>query len=145
MGLWQGVVSIENEPGGDLKDWLVTKPLAYAHGPIKVTVLPGATTDGASIPRFFWRVIGGPFSGRYTAAALIHDQLYATWGVNGQLNRKFADDLFKAAMLDSGVSRVKAATMHRAVRLMSGKFWDRHSGKDIHEQLKFIEVEFAGE
>lgn len=35
--------------------------------------LKGTVIDGASIPRFFWRFIGGPFEGLYRKASVIHD------------------------------------------------------------------------
>lgn len=33
----------------------------------------GAIIDGASIPRFAWTYVGGPFEGRYRDASVIHD------------------------------------------------------------------------
>jgi hypothetical protein len=33
----------------------------------------GYTSDGASIPRVFWSVVGAPLSGRYRDAAIVHD------------------------------------------------------------------------
>ena len=33
----------------------------------------GAIVDGASIPRFAWTFIGGPFEGKYRNASVIHD------------------------------------------------------------------------
>ncbi len=33
----------------------------------------GAIVNGASIPRWAWRVIGGPWSGKYRCASVIHD------------------------------------------------------------------------
>ena len=37
------------------------------------SVPSGVQVDGASIPRVFWTFIGGPFSGAYTEASVIHD------------------------------------------------------------------------
>lgn len=34
----------------------------------------GDTTDGASIPKELWSLVGGPFEGSYRLAAIIHDQ-----------------------------------------------------------------------
>ena len=34
----------------------------------------GHSTDGASIPRVFWTVVGAPFEGSYRNAAVIHDR-----------------------------------------------------------------------
>src|SRR5262245_9101617 len=33
----------------------------------------GSVVDGASIPRFAWSIIGGPFEGKYRNASVIHD------------------------------------------------------------------------
>lgn len=33
----------------------------------------GTLTNGASIPRFFWRIFGAPFTGLYRDIAAIHD------------------------------------------------------------------------
>jgi hypothetical protein len=33
----------------------------------------GTVVDGASIPRTFWSVIGGPFDGNYLCASVVHD------------------------------------------------------------------------
>ena len=37
------------------------------------TAPSGSIVDGASIPKFFWRVIGSPFVGRYRRPSVIHD------------------------------------------------------------------------
>ena len=34
--------------------------------------------DGASIPQAFWSIIGGPFSGKYIKASVIHDHYCVT-------------------------------------------------------------------
>ena len=33
----------------------------------------GAVVDGASIPRVFWSVMGGPFDGPYRDGSVVHD------------------------------------------------------------------------
>src|SRR2546430_12816241 len=33
----------------------------------------GSIVDGASIPRYLWSVMGGPFEGRYRNASVLHD------------------------------------------------------------------------
>ncbi len=44
----------------------------------KYTILKGFWWDGASIPRFLWRAVGSPFTGKYYLACLVHDLFYAT-------------------------------------------------------------------
>lgn len=78
----------------------------------------GAAVDGASIPQFFWSLIGGPFEGRYRAASVVHD-FYCD-----VRSRKSADvhQVFHDAMLCAGVEPVRAWLMHQAV-LRFGPAW----------------------
>lgn len=72
----------------------------------------GYTFDGASIPRFFWRVIGSPFDPRFWAAALAHDWIY----LMHVLAREVADEIFRQLLIRSGAGRARARTMWSAVR-----------------------------
>jgi hypothetical protein len=67
--------------------------------------------DGASIPQFAWSIIGGPFEGRYRAAAVIHDvacdQKLRSW--------ESVHEVFYNAMLTSGVDSLRARIMYAAV------------------------------
>lgn len=103
-------------------------------GTRKVTVPKGYVFDGASIPRVFWRVIGGPW-GPYRDAAAVHDYLYshghlafpdepdADGNRRPSITREEADNIFHRIMLEVGISRFKASLMRRAVRLGGGKAW----------------------
>ena len=64
----------------------------------------GWVVDGASIPRPFWAVIGGPWEGRYRFASVIHDVAC------DQKNRPWdeAARMFYEAMRCSGVRNRKA-------------------------------------
>lgn len=78
----------------------------------KVWIAPkDSIVDGASIPRAFWSVIGGPFDGGYRDASVIHDiacdQRHEKW--------QDAHSMFYRAMRASGVSPRKAKTMFAAV------------------------------
>lgn len=53
-----------------MEDWTV-EVCGY-----RFTVPAGATTDGASIPRFLWRVCGHPLMVPRVYAALLHDWIY---------------------------------------------------------------------
>ena len=72
-------------------------------------------TDGASIPKFAWTFVGGPFSGLYLKPAVIHDVLCRMRLVP----RKMADKIFLEAMKEEGVNWFKRWYMHRAVRALS--------------------------
>lgn len=85
-----------------------------------ITVPTGFTTDGASIPRCFWNVLG-PY-GPYFKAAVIHDWLYS-WkskerGVS--CTREQADLIFKEAMYNIGVGWVSREIIYRAVQMFGG-------------------------
>jgi hypothetical protein len=71
----------------------------------------GSVTDGASIPRYLWSVMGGPFEGKYRNASVLHDVAY------GEHNRPWwdCDRMFYNAMRCSGVSAAEAKTMYYAL------------------------------
>jgi hypothetical protein len=79
----------------------------------------GFISDGASIPRAAWSLIGGPWDGKYRAAAVIHD----VGCVNRSLSWHDTDRLFYEAMIDSGVPNAQASTMYYAV-LAWGPHWE---------------------
>lgn len=71
----------------------------------------GTHVDGASIPQFFWSIIGGPFEGPYINASVIHDHYCRT-------KERTAHDThrnFYYGMMASNVPKWKANLMHWAV------------------------------
>src|SRR6202007_2255330 len=78
-----------------------------------------AVADGASIPRAFWSLIGGPLEGRYRNASIVHDwycdRRTRTWQATQRV--------FYEAMRTSGVSMAKAKTMFLAVQ-WGGPRWE---------------------
>jgi len=68
----------------------------------------GSVVDGASIPRYLWSIMGGPFEGKYRDASVLHDVAY------GHRNRPWqdCDRMFYNAMRCGGVSAVEAKTMY---------------------------------
>ncbi len=74
--------------------------------------------DGASIPQFVWSLFGGPMSGKYIYASIIHDRYCDT-------RERTAHDThrnFYYGMKASGVSEGKANSMYWAVRTF-GPSW----------------------
>jgi Protein of unknown function (DUF1353) len=71
----------------------------------------GSVINGASIPRLFWSVIGGPFEGTFRNAAVIHD------AACGAQREPWEDvhRMFYNAMRCSRVGQGKAQTMYWAV------------------------------
>ena len=74
--------------------------------------------DGASIPRFFWRVIGSPFVGYYRRPTVFHD-VYCV-----KRSEEFADThwMFLEAMLADGVPAEKAHIMYESVASFGPKW-----------------------
>jgi hypothetical protein len=86
--------------------------LRYTDPKGNVWVAPiGSLVDGASIPRYLWSVMGGPFEGRYRNASVLHDVAY------GDRKRPWqdCDRMFYYAMRCSGVSAAEAKTMFYAL------------------------------
>jgi Protein of unknown function (DUF1353) len=71
----------------------------------------GSIVDGASIPRYLWSVMGGPFEGKYRNASVLHDVAY------GEHKRPWqdCDRMFYNAMRCSGVNPAEAKTMYYAL------------------------------
>lgn len=78
----------------------------------KIWVPVGYVSDGASVPRLFWRVIGHPFSPLFIRPALIHDiRCEFKVGTPSDTHDQFLETLRR-----EGVSRQRSAVMHRAVK-----------------------------
>ena len=90
-----------------------------------IYVPEGFLTDGASIPKLFWSIIGGVL-GRYGAAAVLHDFLY----VKGIYSRRRSDKIFLEAMAVLKVSWWKRKLMYYAVRVGAFIPWRRYRAKD---------------
>jgi len=93
--------------------------LRYTDPKGNVWVAPiGSLVDGASIPRYLWSVMGGPFEGRYRNASVLHDVAY------GDRKRPWqdCDRMFYYAMRCSGVSAAEAKTMFYALYRF-GRHW----------------------
>ena len=89
-----------------------------------VTVPAGFVTDYASIPRFLWR-IAPPATGRHVWPAVLHDRLYRC--PEEPVTRKFADEVFLDAMIQSRVPLWKRQAIYRAVRMFGGSSFIKRS------------------
>lgn len=81
----------------------------YASSGVLVPI--GYVTDGASIPRACWRVIGHPFEGQYIRPALVHD-VRCEWKIGRweDTHREFYRHL-----IEEGVGTRRAWLMFQAV------------------------------
>ena len=101
----------------------------------KFLVKKGFISDGASIPKGLWWLIGSPFTGNYTRAALLHDALYAS----ELYERDICDDIFLNEMEKDGVSWWKRNLMYSAVRSFGWTVWSSHNDEDVSRARLFIE------
>jgi hypothetical protein len=109
-GRFEGEVVARWSDGG--RDMTLVAPFAYVDPQaVRWDAPTGSVVDGASIPRAFWSLVGGPFTGRYRAASVVHDVACATrergWQ---QVHRMFFD-----ACRCGGVGRIQATGMYYAV------------------------------
>jgi len=110
----------------------------------------GLFTDGASIPRIAWSVIGTPLTGQYVKAAVVHDQYC-------DIRTEYSDDvhmMFLEALIASGVEPFTSNLMYYTVKIM-GPSWNdntvRNSRKDFivtffnseYENLGMLQTKYS--
>jgi hypothetical protein len=71
----------------------------------------GTVIDGASIPRAFWSLVGGPFNGRFRNASVVHDAACESRDRPWQAVHR----MFYEACRCGGVPAASAKTMYYAV------------------------------
>ena len=101
-----------------------------------VTIKKGLKTDGLSIPRLFWTIIGNPYNPKYVGSGIIHDGLYQSHAVP----QKEADLLFKSMLKHNGVGIIRRNLMYYALRLF-GSLAYSNAYKNISENKHFVETE----
>ena len=75
-----------------------------------VIVPSGYITDGASIPKVSWLLVGTPYSPRFITAAIVHDYMCDnSWEVG------LMSEIFKQLLVLSNVPSTTANLMYRAV------------------------------
>jgi hypothetical protein len=75
----------------------------------------GLKTDGASIPSWAQPIIGGAWDEQFLRAAVIHDH----YCIRTVRTRSSTHRMFYDALIESGVTRIKALTMYYAVTVGS--------------------------
>ena len=109
-GYYDGAPVTKWNPDG--RTMTLLTELRYTDPKGNVWVAPiGSVVDGASLPRYLWSIMGGPFEGQYRNASVLHDVAY------GDKKRPWqdCDRMFYYAMRCSGVNAVEAKTMFYAV------------------------------
>ncbi len=88
----------------------------------RIVVPAGTVTDGASIPRFLWRVCGHPLQIPRVYAALVHDYLYGGGG-SSSMTRAEADAIYRELLVRYGWGRFRAGVEYFALRMFGGSHW----------------------
>lgn len=122
-GYFIGVVRTEWLRGED-GDWtdnrmVLLEPFSFVDPDGKEWIVPaGQMTDGASIPRWLWSLVGGPFEGAYREAAVVHDRYCCTRSESWwRVHRMFYD-----ACVAAGVPDRHAKALYSGV-LAGGPRW----------------------
>lgn len=125
-------------------DYVLTEdfyfPAKVGEWDVIVHVKPGFRSDGASIPRFFWRVLGSPYDPDIIAQSIGHDALY-----RGEIvPRRDADLAFLLLMAEAGVGKRRRRLLWLGVRLFGWITYLRHSTESVAEARRHIELAFVG-
>ncbi|MDQ2918697.1 MAG: DUF1353 domain-containing protein [Verrucomicrobiota bacterium] len=119
-GFYSGPIETRWEDDG--RTMVLLNELRYTDPYGVVWIAPaGSKVDGASIPRAFWGMIGGPFEGKYRNASVLHDVAYD----KQDRSPEQVDLMFYNAMRCSGVGVVTAKTMYYAL-VRHGRHWKFH-------------------
>lgn len=95
-----------------------------------VKVKTGMSTDGASIPRFLWAIIGSPYVGKYRKSAILHDGLYRSQ----KLSKLDSDILFLDMMKSQNVNIIKRYIIFLGV-IMFGYYSYYKKNDDSYSEL----------
>lgn len=91
-----------------------------------LTVPAGFESDGASVPRFFWRWVFPPGDTHAIRAAILHDYVYRTHPEGW--TREDADKLFLWTLIEDGVPAHHAVRAYLGVRLFGWIAWRKGGG-----------------
>jgi len=91
---------------------------------VEWNVPAGEISDGASIPWPLWAIVGGPYSGPYRQAAVIHDYYCA------KQDRPWQDvhKMFLEASLKAGTGETLAKVLYAGI-LLDGPRWEIKSAR----------------
>lgn len=81
----------------------------------------GFESDGASVPRFFWRVVFPPCDSKALRAAFLHDYVYRNRPQDW--TREEADKMFRDILIRDGMAKWRAWIAYFGVRFFGGSSW----------------------
>ena len=88
-----------------------------------LTIGAGFKSDGASVPRFFWRVVFPPGDNRALRASFAHDYIYRMhpdgW------TKAEADQMFYDLLIRGGIPWYRAKAAYLGVKLFGSGAWKK--------------------
>ena len=85
------------------------------------TIPKGYCFDGASIPKFFWRIIGANTDNKFLIPALIHDVLCENHNYI-ENDRAFSTEVFNALLEANNINPFKRCCMKNSVNCFQALF-----------------------
>ena len=96
-------------------------PQKFTFRGMSFVVPRGFESDGASVPRFFWRFIFPPLDPKAVRAGVAHDWIYRRQPPGW--TRKDADLMFLCYLIEDGVELSRARMAYWGVRLFGWIAW----------------------
>lgn len=116
--------------------------LVYENDKYIIRVYAGFRTDGGSIPRISWTLLGiTPYDPRCVYSFFIHDWLYASEVILRADADAILDEVLKIKPSPSGFQRW---LIWSHVRMYGWIVWNRHTDKSVIEARKFGEIIYKG-
>lgn len=111
-GRFEGTVKAEWLNDRNSRAMKLLEPFAFRDPNDKKWSVPAGTiVDGASIPKAFWSIIGGPFEGSYRNASVVHDHYCVVRTEPWQDVHR----MFYYGLRAAGTSSAKSKVMYYAV------------------------------
>lgn len=82
----------------------------------KFSIPKGYCWNGSDIPRIFWRLVGSKSEPQYLIASCLHDFICEKHNIIDN-DRRLSSMIFRACLLEAGVSKLKANIMAESVDL----------------------------
>ena len=130
----RGIFSYESaprlEPITGTDSWRVVAPWKVEVKGEYFVIPAGFDTDGASIPRFLWRICGHPLTTTRMPVAIYHDAVYR--GLFRNITRAYADANYRDGLVAMGWPKWKAAVEWAALRTFG---WINWKGPDTMTEM----------
>ena len=107
------------------------RPNRISYGGKSFLIPRGFESDGASVPRFFWRLVCPPVDPHAVRAGVAHDYIYRKQPPDW--TREDADKMFLCFLIEDGLPPSRAKLAYLGVRIFGGIAWSKN-GKEAMEK-----------